>query len=247
VPNKPGSPARAASRRPGDDKKEPPRAFFGRRKGHPLKPRQAALFDALLPRLALDLGGPPPTDLRTLFGEPIDNVRLEIGFGGAEHLIAQAQSHPSTGFIGTDAFVNAIAKALAAIDTHGLRNIRLYFGDASELIEWLPDATLSRIDLLYLDPWPKRRHWKRRFVQDESLKRLARILKRGGELRFATDIADYAVYVLTRVLRSQDYAWTAESSEDWRKPWPDFDGTRYEAKAKREGRQPAYFTFRKVS
>jgi tRNA (guanine-N7-)-methyltransferase len=222
------------------------RAFFGRRKGHPLKPRQAALFDALLPQLALDLGKPAPADLHKLFAGPIDDVRLEIGFGGAEHLIAQAQAHPHTGFIGTDAFVNAIAKALAAIDTHKLPNIRLYFGDASELIDWLPDATLSRIDLLYPDPWPKRRHWKRRFVQDESLKRLARILKKGGDLRFATDIADYAAYALARVLRSQDYVWTAECAEDWRKPWPDFDGTRYEAKAKRERRQPAYFIFFRV-
>ena len=220
-----------------------PRAFFGRRKGHPLKPRQAALFDALLPRLALDLTRPAPADLRTLFATPVDDLRLEIGFGGAEHLIAQAQAHPGTGFIGTDAFVNAVAKVLAAIETHRLSNIRLHFGDASELIDWVPDAALSRIDLLYPDPWPKRRHWKRRFVQDDSLKRLARILKKGGELRFATDIADYAAYALVRVLRSQHYVWAAERADDWRRPWPDFDGTRYEAKARRAGRQPTYFIF----
>jgi tRNA (guanine-N7-)-methyltransferase len=222
------------------------RAFFGRRKGHPLKPRQAALFDALLPRLALDLAKPAPADLRTLFAAPVDDLQLEIGFGGAEHLIAQAQARPGTGFIGTDAFVNAIAKALVAIDENALANIRLHFGDASGLLDWLPDAALSRIDLLYPDPWPKRRHWKRRFVQDESLKRLARILKKGGELRFATDIADYAAYALARVLRSKDFTWTAECAEDWRKPWPDFSGTRYEAKAKREGRTPAYFIFRRI-
>jgi tRNA (guanine-N7-)-methyltransferase len=222
------------------------RAFFGRRKGHPLKPRQAALFDTLLPRLALDLGKPAPADLRTLFALPIDDLRLEIGFGGAEHLIAGAKASPRAGFIGTDAFVNAIAKALVAIDENALANIRLYFGDASELLDWLPDATLSRIDLLYPDPWPKRRHWKRRFIQDDSLKRLARLLKTGGELRFATDIADYATYTLARVLRSPDFVWTAESADDWRKPWKDFAGTRYEAKAKREGRVPAYFIFRRV-
>jgi len=226
--------------------KETSRAFFGRRKGHPLKPRQAALFDALLPRLALDLAKPAPANLQTLFSAPVDNVRLEIGFGGAEHLIAQAQQHPRTGFIGTDGFINAIGKALAAIDAHKLANIRLHFGDASELIDWLPEATLSRIDLLYPDPWPKRRHWKRRFVQDERLRRLAHILKKDGELRFATDIADYAAYALVRVLRSPDYAWTAESAKDWRIPWPDFAGTRYEAKAKREGRTPAYFIFSRV-
>jgi tRNA (guanine-N7-)-methyltransferase len=222
------------------------RAFFGRRKGHPLRPRQAALFDTLLPRLALDLAQPAPADLRALFPHA-DDARLEIGFGGAEHLIDQARNNPRTGFIGSDGFVNAIAKALAAVDEYKLANIRLHFGDASELIDWLPAASLARIDLLYPDPWPKRRHWKRRFIQDESLTRLARILKRGGELRFATDIADYAAYALARVLRSTDFEWTAERADDWRKPWQGFAGTRYEAKAKREGRVPGYFIFRKVS
>lgn len=223
-----------------------PRAFFGRRKGHPLKPRQAALFESLLPRLAIDLAKPAPVDLRTLFATPVDYLRLEIGFGGAEHLVAQAQAHPRTGFIGTDAFVNSVAKALVAIDENTLANIRLHFGDASELLDWLPDAALARIDLLYPDPWPKRRHWKRRFIQDESLARLARILKKGGEIRFATDIADYAAYALARVLRSQEFEWTAESAEDWRRPWPGFAGTRYEAKAVREGRAPTYFIFRRI-
>jgi tRNA (guanine-N7-)-methyltransferase len=221
------------------------RAFFGRRKGHPLRPRQAALFDALLPRVALDLTKSAPSDLRTLFAD-VDNVRLEIGFGAAEHLIAQAEATPRSGFIASDAFVNAIAKALVAIDMQGFSNIRLHFGDASELLDWLPDAALVRIDLLYPDPWPKRRHWKRRFIQDESLARLARILKRGGELRFATDITDYAAYALVRVMRSLDFVWTAECADDWRKPWAGFSGTRYEAKAKREGRIPAYFIFRKT-
>ncbi len=222
------------------------RAFFGRRKGHSLKPRQAALFNALLPKVALDLAKPAPLALQTLFAGPVDNLRLEIGFGGAEHLIAQAQAQPDTGFIATDAFINAIAKALVALDEHALTNIRLYYGDASELLDWLPDAAFSRIDLLYPDPWPKRRHWKRRFIQSDSLRRLARILKKDGELRFATDIADYAAYALARVMRSPDFVWAAECSDDWRKPWVDFGGTRYEAKAKREGRTPAYFIFRRV-
>jgi len=220
------------------------RAFFGRRKGHALKPRQAGLLDTLLPKLEIDLSKPAPADLGTLFSSA-GEVRLEIGFGGAEHLIAQAQANPSVGFIGTDAFINGVAKALAAIDAHELKNVRLYFGDASELLDWLPAAALVRIDLLYPDPRPKRRHWKRRFIQDDSLKRLARILKTGGELRFATDIGDYAAYALARILRSPDFVWTAEGADDWRRPWPDFGGTRYEAKAKREGRVPAYFIFRK--
>ena len=221
------------------------RAFFGRRKGHPLRPRQAALINTSLPKLALDLEKPAPADLRSLFANA-DDVRLEIGFGGAEHLIAQAKANPRTGFIGSDGYLNAIAKALTAIDADGIANIRLHLGDASALIDWLPDASLARVDLLYPDPWPKRRHWKRRFIQDESLERLARILRKGGELRFATDIPGYAAWTLARVLRSPHFVWTAEIADDWRKAWPDFAGTRYEAKAVREGRAPAYFTFRRI-
>ena len=229
------------------DRKSPAttRAFFGRRKGHALKPRQAALFDTLLPRIALDTTKPAASDLHQLFADA-DDVRLEIGFGGAEHLVAQAKAHPRTGFIGSDGYINAIAKALIAVDADALGNVRLHHGDASALIDWLPAGALARIDLLYPDPWPKRRHWKRRFIQDESLVRMARILKRDGELRFATDIASYADYALARVLHSKDFEWTAERAADWRKPWRDFAGTRYEAKAKREGRTASYFTFRKL-
>jgi tRNA (guanine-N7-)-methyltransferase len=226
------------------EKQESQRAFFGRRKGHALKPRQAALFDTLLPTIALDLAKPAPADLRALFAG-VDDVRLEIGFGGAEHLIAQAEANPRVGYIGTDGFLNAIAKALIAIDDRTLTNIRLYHGDASVLVDWLPAAALTRIDLLYPDPWPKRRHWKRRFVQDDSLTRLARLLKSGGEFRFATDIESYAEHVLMRILRSYDFVWTAQRADDWRKPWEGFVRTRYEAKAIREGRTPAYFIFRK--
>jgi len=226
------------------DKEHAQRAFFGRRKGHPLRPRQVALFDTLLPKLALDLAKPAPADPRTLFAG-VDDVRLEIGFGGAEHLIAQAKAHPRTGFIGSDGYLNAVAKALVAIDDDKLGNVRLHLGDASALVGWLPAASLARIDLLYPDPWPKRRHWKRRFIQDESLERLARILRPGGELRFATDIPGYASWTLARVLRSPDLVWTAEAADDWRKPWVGFAGTRYEAKARREARVPAYFVFRR--
>lgn len=224
---------------------DPKRAFFGRRKGHPLRARQTALFETLLPRLAIDTDSGAPRDLRSLFPVAVDEVRLEIGFGGGEHLLAQAQMHPRTGFIGSDAFVNAIAKALAGVEERKLSNVRLHFGDAAHLIDWLPEGSLARLDLLYPDPWPKKRHWKRRFVQDASLARIARVLKPGGEFRFATDIADYAAWTLQRVLRSSDFVWTAEKADDWRKPWPGFGGTRYEAKAVREGRVPGYFIFRK--
>jgi tRNA (guanine-N7-)-methyltransferase len=221
-------------------------AFFGRRKGHPLRPRQAALMETLLPRLAIDLGSPASTDLARLFPVPVDSVRLEIGFGGGEHLIAQAAQHPHTGFIGAEPFVNGMAKALAAIAERELENIRLHFGDAAFLLEWLPPAALARVDLLYPDPWPKRRHWKRRFVQGHSVAALARVLRRGGEFRFATDIPDYAAWALTHLIRSPAFAWTAERADDWRRPWDGFSSTRYEAKAKREGRLPCYLIFRRI-
>jgi len=215
-------------------------AFFGRRKGHPLRARQAELFSSLLPRLALDLAGPAPNDLAALFPQPVDDVRLEIGFGGAEHLIAQAQAHPRAGFIGCEPFVNGMARALVAIDELGLANIRLHHGDAVELLAWLPPRALSRVDLLYPDPWPKRRHWKRRFVSDANMAALARVLAAGGEFRFVTDWANYAEWTLLRLLRSRDFTWVAERADDWRKPWTGFTGTRYEAKAIREGRAPTY-------
>jgi tRNA (guanine-N7-)-methyltransferase len=219
-----------------------PGAVFGRRQGHKLSPRQGNLIDALLPRLALDLAAPP--DLPGLFAPPAEAFRLEIGFGGGEHLVAEAERHPRVGFIGVEPFVNGMAKALSAIEARKLGNVRLHFGDAVDVLAWLPDASLARVDLLYPDPWPKRRHWKRRFVQDASLAEIARVLRPGGELRFATDIADYAAWTLERGLRSRDLTWTAERADDWRLPWPGFTATRYEAKAKHAGRGPCYLIFR---
>jgi len=203
------------------------------------------LLETLLPRLALDLSRPPPPDLRALF-DGADEVRLESGFGGGEHLISEAERSPRIGFIGIEPFVNGMAKALAAIDQRRLANIRLHHGDATDVIAWLPDAGLMRFDLLYPDPWPKRRHWKRRFVQDASTAQIARILRRGGEFRFATDWPDYAAWTLQVLARSRDFAWTAERADDWRLPWPGFTATRYEAKARRQGRVPCYLIFRRI-
>src|SRR3954463_2256351 len=185
------------------------RGFFGRRIGHPLRARQAELFSSLLPRLALDLSAPAPNDLASLFPTLVEGVRLEVGFGGAEPLIAQAQLHPRTGFIGCEPFINGMAKALAGIAAPEIANIRLHPGDAMELLDWLPDASLARIDLLYPDPWPKRRHWKRRFVNEASIAKFARIIRPGGEFRFASDWANYADWTLARLLRSPDFTWEA--------------------------------------
>ncbi len=228
-----------------DDKPEVRRGFFGRRKGHRLRSHQAGLIETLLPRLALDTSGRPPQELARLFAVPVDDIRLEIGFGGGEYLIAQAEAHAHTGFIGCEPFVNGMAKALAAIEARRLANIRLHLGDAVPVLDWLPAACLARLDLVYPDPWPKRRHWKRRFVQEQTIVDMARILRPGGEFRFVSDIPDYAAWTLARLLRSPDFAWTAERAEDWRRPWPGFVGTRYEAKAVREGRVPCYLVFRR--
>jgi len=222
------------------------RAFFGRRKGHKLRNRQAVLIDTLLPRLAIDVDKPAPPDPTALFPTAVSDVWLEIGFGGGENLIAQATARPQTGFIGVEPFVNGMAKALVAIESSGVQNIRLHFDDATGLIAWLPDASLAHIDLIHPDPWPKRRHWKRRFVQDATIARLARILRRGGELRFVTDVADYAAWTLQRFMRSAEFEWTAQYADDWRRAWPDFTHTRYHAKAAREQRSPCFLNFRRL-
>jgi tRNA (guanine-N7-)-methyltransferase len=234
-----------SERKSDPDREDSERAFFGRRKGHKLRQHQAELIDHLLPRLALAIDRAAPADAREIFGPACDDLRLEIGFGGGEHLAAEAQNFATTGFIGCEPYVNGMAKILAQIEAADIGNIRLFAGDAAELLAWLPKASLSRIDLIHPDPWPKRRHWKRRFVQDRSVAAIARIVRPGGEFRFASDISDYVAWTLMRLTRSPDFTWTAEQADDWRRPWPNFSGTRYEAKAKREGRVPCYLIFKR--
>lgn len=218
-------------------------AFYGRRKGHALRPRSADLMDTLLPRLALDLAR--PRDPRRLFSVPVGDVWLEIGFGGGEHMIDQARRHPDTGLIGCEPFVNGMAKALRSIDDGDIDTIRLHHGDAGDVIDWLPDQSVGRVFLLYPDPWPKRRHWKRRFVSAPMLDRLHRIMAPGAELRFASDIESYVAWTLERLRDHPGFAWTAEKADHWRRPWPNWPGTRYEAKSRRAGRVPTYLTFRR--
>jgi len=220
-------------------------SFFGRRKGKRLRPGRAALLERRLPDLLIDIAAPPPTRLETLFALPVRDVRLEIGFGGGEHLVHQALNSPDRGFIGIEPFVNGLAKAVQAVESHGLGNVRLYDQDAGPLMDWMPAGSLARVDLLYPDPWPKRRHWKRRFVNRQNLERIHRVLRPGGTFRFVSDIASYVEWTLSQVHRRGELEWTAEAADDWRRPWPGWPGTRYEAKALGEGRRPAYLVFRK--
>jgi tRNA (guanine-N7-)-methyltransferase len=162
-------------------------------------------------------------------------------------MIYQSRMHPRVGILGVEPFVNGMAKALGAIDAQNLRNIRVHHGDATHLLSWLPRACLGRVELLYPDPWPKRRHWKRRFVQEDKIAAIASALRSGGEFRFATDVADYADWTLRRMLRCPDFEWIAACADDWRRPWPGFAGTRYEEKARRKGREVYYLTFRRIS
>ncbi|MGO4570737.1 tRNA (guanine(46)-N(7))-methyltransferase TrmB [Microvirga sp. 2TAF3] len=220
-------------------------AFFGRRKGKRLRAGQDELVQNLLPALRVTPGVAPSS----LFPSSPDKARetwLEIGFGGGEHLAAQAHAHPDTNFIGCEPFVNGMAKLLAVVDQEKLGNIRVWDEDVTDLLPTLPDACLDRVYILYPDPWPKRRQRKRRLVSDENLAMLARVMRPGAELRFASDIDDYIGWVLARILRSSDFRWTAERPDDWRKPYEGWPGTRYEAKALREGRVPSYLRFTRL-
>ena len=199
---------------------------FGRIKSRPIKPRQAALMTTLLPRIATPEG---PFDPRSLAPDA-DQVWLEIGFGGGEHLAAQAARNPYALFIGAEPFLNGIASALRHIDEASLTNVRILAGDARALMADLPDASLDRLIILFPDPWPKSRHHKRRLVQADFVIAVARLLKPGGRLRFATDWAAYADWALERLLASSDLRWLAEAPDDWRRPPADHVTTRYEEK-----------------
>ncbi|MBZ6077066.1 tRNA (guanine(46)-N(7))-methyltransferase TrmB [Microvirga puerhi] len=211
-------------------------AFFGRRKGKRLRAGQDDLVRTLLPALRVTSDVAP----EALFLRPGRETWLEIGFGGGEHLAAQARAHGDVNIIGCEPFVNGMAKLLAVVDHEKLENVRVWDEDVTDLLPHLPDACLDRVYILYPDPWPKRRQRKRRLVSDETLKALARIMKPGAELRFASDIDNYIGWVLARVLRSPDFRWLATGPDDWRKPYDGWPGTRYEAKAIREGRVPSY-------
>lgn len=202
-------------------------------------------METLLPALSIDLGAPPPQPLTDLFPAPVTEVRLEIGFGGGEHLHHRAGAMPAVGFIGVEPFVNGMAKLMSQLEDEPRANIRVYDDDATRLLDWLPTGSLAGIDLLYPDPWPKKRHWKRRFVSRANLDRFARVMRPGAVFRFASDIDTYVDWTLLHVRACGHFEWLAASADDWRQPYPGWPGTRYEAKAIREGRTPAYLTFRR--
>ncbi|EFL89217.1 tRNA (guanosine(46)-N7)-methyltransferase TrmB [Ahrensia sp. R2A130] len=240
----------------GEDTTEEPRrsrsteSFYGRRKGPPLHGRKAQFMDDMLPKLALDLNEPAPANLADLFPDKNDAgptaFKMEIGFGGGEHLAGQAKGEPDTGFIGIEPFINGMAKMLGKITDDDLTNVRLHDDDAVQVLDWLPEASLDRVDLLYPDPWPKVRHWKRRFVGQANLERIHRVLKPGGYFRFASDIDTYINWTLQHVNRHGKFQWQAETAADWNEPWEGWTRTRYEAKAIREGRPPCYLVFAKA-
>ena len=227
----------------------PRRNFYGRLKGKSLKKNQKTYLDEDLSDLS-----PGPVgwdenpsrdnlDLSALFnGKP---VWLEVGFGGGEHLVHQASENCDIGIIGAEPYINGVAMLLGKIRRAGVENLAVHPGDVRDLFDVLPDQSISKAFLLYPDPWPKARHHRRRFVTQEHLVPLARVLKPGAEFRVATDIPDYVRQTLEEVPQA-GFKWLAESPGDWRNPWTDWHSTRYEQKALREGRTPHYLTFRKI-
>ena len=208
--------------------------FYGRRKGKSLRRHHSGLMEELLPHLRVGLS------------EPLSGTAeprwLEIGFGGGEHLAHQAELHPDVSFIGAEPFVNGVAKLLALVEEKNLANVRIHDGDARPLLEALPASSFERIYLLYPDPWPKARHNKRRFVSLENLTHFHRILAPGGLFLFASDIDDYVAWTRDHVADHGGFAEEGDASL----PYENWIETRYEAKARREGRGSAYLRFRRL-
>jgi tRNA (guanine-N7-)-methyltransferase len=222
-----------------------PLRSYGRRKGKRLSPRKERLIAELLPALRPDLKTPAPRDASALFPVPVKEVWLEIGFGSGEHLLRQAELNPEIGFIGCEPFINGVATLLGVIEDRGLKTVRVHDGDARDVLAWLPDATIARAFILFPDPWPKKRQLKRRLVSPELVTALARVIRPGGELRFASDDGDYAGQALLAVRRNGAFAWIATCAADWRTRPDDWPETRYERKALSEGRKPVYLRWRR--
>ncbi len=206
-----------------------------------------ALVDRLLPQLSLNLSDreEASTHPADFFDDTYRDYWLEVGFGGGEHLLAQAEAHPDIGFIGCEPFDEGVGKLLAGVERAGLRNVRIHAGDARHVMAVLADGSLGRMFLLFPDPWPKKRHHKRRFVNPANIALAARLLRSGAIWRMATDIDDYASWMLQRMCAAEAFEWTARTAADWRHRSEDWPATRYEQKALEQGRHATYLSFRR--
>jgi len=226
-----------------DAPSQPSRRLYGRRRGRPPREGRQRLQQELLPQISVTLPQAGSLDPKTLFPSRPEAVWLEIGFGGGEHLAEQAERHPEIGFIGVEVFENGIARLLAEIARRGLANIRIFADDARLLLDRLAPGSIGRVFILFPDPWPKRRHHKRRLIAPATLYRLAIIMQPGAELRLATDDRDYLAWMLEHATAHPDFLWLARSPADWRGRPPDWPTTRYEEKARAAGRAPAFLRF----
>lgn len=219
------------------------RRLYGRRSGHKLREGQAALIEELLPSISVPDNG--PIDAARLFGTDRP-LHFEIGFGSGEHLAYRADLLPDHGFIGCEPFLNGVVGALQHVRDKGLANVRLHMGDALEILERLPDASLRLVYLLHPDPWPKSRHAKRRMLNHGPLNIIAAKLAPGGEFRLGTDDPTYCRWAMMVMNQRRDFDWLAQSASDFlTRPggWPE---TRYEAKARRKGHEVWYFRYARV-
>ena len=229
------------------DATAPPRRLYGRRRGRPLREGRQRIKETLLPEISITLPQNGPLYPKSLFGIAPDKIWLEIGFGGGEHLAAQAACHPEIGFIGSEVFENGVARLVGEIARRNLGNIRIFADDARLLLDRLPPGSLGRVFILFPDPWPKRRHHKRRLVAPATLDRLSAIMQPGAELRLATDDRDYLAWMLEHVTAHPDFTWLARRPADWRERPLDWPPTRYEEKARAAGRASAYLRFARRS
>lgn len=198
-----------------------------------------------LPGLRVTGQDPDPDFAATMTAKP-DQTWLEIGFGGGEHLAAQARAHPDIGFIGAEPFINGVAKLLSVINKENLQNIRICDDDARPLLDAMAENSVDRAFVLFSDPWPKRRHNKRRFIVRENLDRLARVMKDGAQLRFASDHMDFVSWSLQALLDHPCFTWSARRASDWRTPPVDWQPTRYEEKSLARGERPVYLLFNRL-
>lgn len=215
------------------------RRFYGRRHGRKLRSRRKRLLEEFLPSLEVKVSD-DTIDPRGLFPRSWKRYWLEVGFGGGEHLAIQAEAHPEVGFIGCEPYMNGVARFLTDVEALSLANVRIYPDDATILLDRLVDASIERVFLLFPDPWQKKRHAARRFINSENLATLARVMRDSAEFRIASDEMAYIRRVLKYVRANRNFEWTASSAEDWRQRPPDWPPSRYESKALAAGRQCVY-------